>query len=172
MPDRPVILTGFMGSGKSSVGKLLAVSLDCAFIDLDSVIVKEAGKTINEIFAESGEEAFRKLESECLHKVLKNGMSVVASGGGAVVSESNRRLMRDRGYVINLSASLDSVLKRLAGATDRPLYAGQDAVNRVQKLMEERKQFYADADIRIDTDNKSVEDVVSEILKVLRELQA
>jgi shikimate kinase len=97
---------------------------------------------------------------------------VVACGGGVVVAESNRRLMRDRGYVINLSASLDAVLKRLVGATDRPLYSGKDAVNRVQKLMDERKQFYADADIRIDTDNKSVEDVVSEILKVLRELQA
>ncbi len=172
MPDRPVILTGFMGSGKSSVGKLLAESLGCIFIDLDSVIAKQAGKTINEIFAESGESAFRKLESECLQKVLKKGLSVVACGGGVVVAESNRLLMRDSGYVINLSASLDSVLKRLTGATDRPLYSGQDAVNRVQKLMEERKQFYADADIRIDTDNKSVEDVVSEILKVLRELQA
>jgi len=172
MPDRPVILTGFMGSGKSSIGKLLANSLGCVFIDLDSVIVKEAGKTINKIFAENGEGAFRKLESECLQKVLKNGVSVVAGGGGVVVAESNRRLMRDRGYVINLSASLASVLKRLAGAIDRPLYTGQDAVNRVQKLMEERKQFYADADIRIDTDNKSVEDVVLEILKVLRELQS
>ncbi len=172
MLDRPVVLTGFMGSGKSSVGKLLAESLDCSFIDLDSVIVEEAGKTINEIFTESGEGAFRKLESECLQKVLEKGVSVIASGGGVVVAESNRRLMRHSGYVINLSASLDSVLKRLAGATDRPLYSGQDAVNRVQKLMEERKQFYTDADIRIDTDNKSVEDVVSEILKVLRELQA
>lgn len=172
MPDRPVILTGFMGSGKSSVGKLLAESLKCAFIDLDSVIAREAGKTINEIFAESGEETFRKLESECLHKVLKNGASVVAGGGGVVVSESNRRMMRDHCYVVNLSASLDSVLQRLEGATDRPLFSGENAVNRVQKLMEERKQFYADADIKIDTDNKSVEDVVSEILKVLRELQA
>jgi len=97
---------------------------------------------------------------------------VVAGGGGLVIAESNRQMMRNSGFVINLSASFESVLKRLEGATDRPLYSGQDAVNRVQRLMEERKQFYADADIRIDTDNKSVEDVVAEILKVLRELQA
>jgi len=172
MLDRPVILTGFMGSGKSSVGKLLSESLGCNFIDLDNVIVSETGKTINEIFAESGEESFRKLESKCLQRVLNNGLSVVAGGGGLVIAESNRQMMRNSGFVINLSASFESVLKRLEGATDRPLYSGQDAVNRVQRLMEERKQFYADADIRIDTDNKSVEDVVAEILKVLRELQA
>lgn len=172
MLDRPVVLTGFMGSGKSSVGRKLAESIGCEFIDLDAQIVKVAGKSINEIFAEDGEGAFRNLESRCLKKALDGGLAVVSGGGGVVVSESNRQLMRSQGYVINLFASLPIILERLAGATDRPLYSGEDAANRVLKLMEERKQFYADANIRIDTDNKSVEDVVAEILKVLRELQA
>jgi shikimate kinase len=79
--------------------------------------------------------------------------------------------MRGKGYVINLMASLPVVMERLAGATDRPLLSGEGGAERVQRLLEERKQFYADANIRIDTDYKSVEDVVAEILKVLRELR-
>lgn len=172
MPDRPIILTGFMGTGKSSVGRVLAALLGCPFIDLDAVIVADAGTSINGIFANEGEAAFRARESACLERVLQEGASVIASGGGVVISESNRRLMRTLGIVVNLTASLPVILCRLKGATDRPLYAGQDAANRVATLLEERQQFYDDADIRIDTDNKSVEDVSVQILRILKGLPA
>lgn len=171
MPERPVILTGFMGSGKSSVGRLLAKRLGCPFVDLDEVIVEVAGTSINAIFAEDGETAFRALESACLERVLTGGRAVIATGGGAVGAEHNRELMAHLGIVINLRVSLHQVLERLAGATDRPLYAGQDAAERVAALMEEREQFYRVAHIRIDTDGKSVEDVAAEILRFLKGLE-
>lgn len=170
MPERAVILTGFMGSGKSSVGRLLARRLGLPFIDLDEVIVESAGKTINAIFAEEGEPAFRALEGACLERVLEGGRGVIATGGGAVVAERNRRLMTRLGVVVNLKASLPQLLERLSGSADRPLYAGERPEERLRRLLEEREQFYAAADIRIDTDGKSVEDVAAEILRFLKGL--
>ena len=172
MLDRPLILTGFMGTGKSSVGRVLAGKLKCPFIDLDAEIVAKAGRSINEIFAEDGEAAFRVLESACLDHVMRLGCAVIATGGGAVNSDANRALMRASGMVVNLTASFDLIMERLSGATNRPLYAGDDPAKRVKALMEQREQFYGDADIRIDTDGKSVEDVAAEILGYLRGLAA
>ena len=172
MPDRPLILTGFMGSGKSSVGRLLAERLACPFVDLDAEIVSAAGRSINDIFADDGEQAFRSMESACLERVLGGGRAVIATGGGVVISDDNRSKMRSRGVVVNLVVSLPQVLRRLHGAADRPLFAGSNAPNSVKLLMDGREQFYADADIRIDTDGKSVEDVAAEILRFLEELHA
>ncbi len=171
MPERSLILTGFMGSGKSSVGKILAERLDCRFIDLDAEIVAVAGCSINDIFARDGEQAFRTLESSQLEQVLSaKGGHVVATGGGAVISGLNRTLMRKHGVVINLEVTFEQVMARLKGCSDRPLLAGDDAEKRAKALMSEREQFYADADIRIDTDGKSVEDVALEILCRLKGL--
>lgn len=89
---------------------------------------------------------------------------MVATGGGAIISAQNRTLMRSRGVIINLKVTLEQVLVRLHGCSDRPLLAGGDAAKRAATLMNEREQFYADADIRIDTDGKSVEDIAIEIL--------
>jgi len=170
--DRPLILTGFMGSGKSSVGRVLAERLACPFVDLDAEIVATSGRSINDIFAHDGEQAFRSMESACLERVLGGGRSVIATGGGVVVADDNRSNMRSLGVVVNLLVSLPQVLKRLQGAADRPLFAGANAPNSVKLLMDGREQFYADADIRIDTDGKSVEDVAAEILRFLEELHA
>jgi|PlaIllAssembly_1097288.scaffolds.fasta_scaffold71059_2 shikimate kinase len=172
MPDRSVILTGFMGSGKSSVGRVLAERLGCPFVDLDAEIVADAGRSINEIFAQDGEQAFRRMEADCLERILECSCSVIATGGGVVIAEENRRRMRDRGIVVNLAVSLPQVLKRLHRAVDRPLLSGDDAANRAKLLMDERKQFYEDADIRIDTDGKSVEDVAAEIIGFVEELRS
>jgi shikimate kinase len=172
MLDRPLILTGFMGAGKSSVGRLLAGKLGCPFIDLDAEIVAMAGRSINEIFAKDGEAAFRFLESACLEHALRRGLAVIATGGGAVIADSNRTLMRATGVVVNLTASFGRIVERLSGAADRPLYAGDDPARRAKALLEQREQFYNDADIRIDTDGKSVEDVAAEIIGHLRGLAA
>lgn len=168
MPDRPVILTGFMGSGKSSVGKVLAEFLSCRFIDLDAEIVEEAGLSINEIFARDGEDAFRLLESARLERILSAGdLCVIATGGGVVISQQNRELMRKSGVTVNLKVTLEQVLDRLQGCNDRPLFAGEKAPDLVRALMDGREHYYADADIRIDTGGKSVEDVAIEILSHL-----
>lgn len=170
VPEKSIFLTGLMGSGKSSVAKVLAKSLTLPLIDLDAMICTEAGKSINEIFAEEGEAAFRALESLCLERAASFPRSVIATGGGVVMADSNRCLMHEAGVVVNLTAPLPLLLERLCGATDRPLYCDQDAEKRIKTLMEEREQFYADADIRIDTDGKSVEDVAADILRLLKGL--
>ena len=165
MPEKVVILTGFMGSGKSSAGRIVAELLGQRFIDLDAEIVAAAGCSINDIFARDGECGFRALESSLLEKILATAKSsVLATGGGVVISDRNRTLMRGCGVIINLKVELEQVLARLEGCSDRPLLAGDDAVKRATTLMIEREQFYADADIRIDTGGKSVEDVAAEIL--------
>jgi shikimate kinase len=173
MPERRVILTGFMGSGKSSVGAALAGKLTCRFVDLDSEIVAITGCQINEIFLRDGEAAFRLLESRQLERLLSEcEKGVIATGGGAVIEDRNRRLMRKYGVTVNLKVSLEHVMTRLHGCTNRPLLAGGSAPERIKALMEAREDFYADADIQIDTDGKSVEDVAMEIINSLNGLSA
>lgn len=169
MPERLLILTGFMGSGKSSVGKILAELVGCRFVDLDAEIVAVNECSINEIFARDGEQSFRTQETSQLKRILSNKeRCVVATGGGAVISAPNREAMRSRGVIINLKVTPEQVVERLKGCSDRPLLAGDDSGERTKALMDEREQFYADADIRIDTDGKSVEDVAAEILRRLK----
>jgi shikimate kinase len=173
MPERPFILTGFMGSGKSSVGKIVAERLGRRFIDLDAEIELDAGCSISDIFARDGEQVFRNLESSKLEQILSAGEGIVlATGGGAVVSEQNRSLMQSRGIIINLMATLTQVISRLKGCSDRPLLAGDDAARLAVTLMSQREQFYSEADIRIDTGGKSVEDVATEILCSLKGFSA
>lgn len=173
MSEKILVLTGFMGSGKSTVGAIVAERLGCRHIDLDAEIVADAGCSINTLFARDGELLFRRRESALLEKVLSlHEDCVVATGGGAVISAQNRTLMRKRGVVINLKVTLQQVLARVKGCSDRPLLAGDDAAERAQMLMSEREQFYADADIRIDTDGKSVEDVAAEIIGFVEELRS
>lgn len=168
MADKPIFLTGFMGSGKSSVGPMLAHALSSPFIDLDNEIVLSTGSTINDLFATRGEKEFRQIESELLQKILPAGSSVVATGGGIVIAVENRAFMHNKGIIVNLKASLEQVLERLHGSTDRPLLAGADARIKAELLLQEREAWYADADIRIDTSGKTVEDVVVEILNFLK----
>ncbi|MBI1920901.1 MAG: shikimate kinase [Geobacter sp.] len=163
-----VILTGFMGSGKSSVGRIVAKRLGYEFRDLDAVIMEEAGLSINDIFSRHGEEHFRAVESRAVERVAGSTALVVATGGGAVISTENRRLFRSSGIVINLMASMESILNRLRNDSSRPLLRGPDREEKISRLLSEREACYADADIRIDTTGKKVEDVAAEILTYLK----
>lgn len=162
-----IILTGFMGTGKSTVGRKLAAILGYIFVDIDSRIVEREESSINDIFSRKGERVFREIEKEVLGHVMQGQGQVVATGGGAVIAEDNRRLMRRSGFVINLTATSESLLERLAEETDRPLLRDAEKLERIEELQKERESAYADADIRIDTSGKSVEDVVREILAFL-----
>lgn len=164
---RNIILTGFMGTGKTSAGRLLAARLDYRFQDVDALIVEQEGRSINEIFANDGEAYFRRVETEVITTALQGNRLVISTGGGAVISEHNRRLMREAGLVVNLTASPAAVLERLAGDDERPLLRDEKGLEKVQAMLAEREPFYADADIRIDTTGKNVEDVVREILTIL-----
>lgn len=164
---RNVVLTGFMGTGKSSVGRLLADRLGFSYRDLDALIVAEEGISINEIFARHGEPLFRALETEVVRRMAREERCVVSTGGGAVIATENRRLLRQAGVVVNLTASVDEVCRRLREETDRPLLKDDRSGERIAAMMAEREQFYADAELRIDTTGKSVEDVVAEIIRYL-----
>lgn len=158
-----IILTGFMGTGKSTVGRLLAAQLNYSFRDLDSLIVEKAGQSINTIFADQGESHFRELESCELRAVLHEAAQVVSTGGGAVIRPENRDLMRKSGVVVNLTASPETILRRLHSDEERPLLRDAKSLARIQQLLMDREAYYAEADIRIDTDGKNVEDVAREI---------
>lgn len=162
-----VILTGFMGTGKSSIGRLLAARLGYRFCDLDAVIVEQEGRSINEIFSSAGEEYFREVESATLQRILQQASQVVSTGGGAVIMQKNRDLMRKAGVVVNLVASPQSILRRLQNDDQRPLLRDSKSLEQVEKMLLERERFYSEADIRIDTNGKNVEDVAREILNHL-----
>ena len=164
--DRPVkvlprvYLTGFMASGKSTVGPLLADALGYRFVDLDWLIEARAGRSIPMIFAEGGEAAFRAAEAEALDETTRSRRMVVATGGGALVTPAALRTARMAGPVIWLRASVDTVLDRLGDAVGRPILAGPDGRplwgqalrQRVETLMAEREPFYAQADLTIEAD--------------------
>jgi len=168
-----LFLTGYRGTGKSSVGRRLAEHLGVPLIDLDERVVRLAGQTIREIFAAGGEEAFRELESEALLAVIREPRSVVALGGGAVLRAENREVIRGAGGCVWLDADADTLTQRIAGdaasSGQRPSLTGLPARDEVVSLLEQRRPLYDQvADHRIETAGKSVEAVAGEVLQRLR----
>ena len=171
-----ISLTGFMGCGKSSVGRELSRLLCCPFMDLDSVIEERAGRRIPEIFATDGEPAFRQMELEALQGIVMPEVedckaavqtcdAVVALGGGAVMTARCAEIVHKETLCIYLKASVETLMSHLEGETDgRPLLSGQALRSRIENLMVLRAATYEKtAHIVIDTDGKSIEAVASEI---------
>lgn len=164
---RNIVLVGFMGTGKSTVGQEVARILGWAFKDSDAEVVEQAGITIPEIFAVHGEGRFRELETEALRNLLSKEKQVIATGGGAVLKEENRSLMQEGGLVAALNASEATIVARVKGDTNRPLLAG-DVEERVRILMEARRDAYRFAPLQIDTDPMTVEQVAAFIAQQLQ----
>ena len=159
-----IALTGFMGSGKTTVGKVLADFLGCPFMDLDDLVVKKAGKSIPDIFAQDGEPAFRELEAQVLRKTVAKyaeSAAVLALGGGAVLAPSSAALLHEKTVCIYLRASLETLLTRLEGETaGRPL-ADASLADRLAA----REPIYEEtAHVIIDTDGLSPDEVADEII--------
>jgi shikimate kinase len=163
-----IFLTGFMGCGKTSVGRILSARLGYEFVDLDEAIVNDAGVTIKEIFSSQGEPAFRELETRVLSALAARTGRVVSTGGGAVIAPQNRELMRKSGSIVNLTATVEAIVCRLTGDCDRPLLQNDPSLERVRSMLAAREEFYADADLRIDTTDKSVQAVADEIIDSLK----
>lgn len=164
MPERPIVLIGFMATGKTTVGRLLAEQLGRRFLDLDAAIAEEAGGTVAEIFAREGEAGFRRRERQALGRLLRETDAVIATGGGAACQEDNLRAMLGAATVVALSASPTEVLRRVGDARDRPLLAGQDDPGGVaRRLLAEREPFYARAHLRVDTVGKTPGQVADEV---------
>ncbi|WP_028539939.1 shikimate kinase [Paenibacillus sp. J14] len=158
-----IVLIGMMGTGKTTVGSLLAAETGLKLVDLDQRIAMEAGRSIPDIFAAEGEAYFRDLESAALRRTLQEQGIVLATGGGAVLREANRLAMRGGGLVVALQATADEILARVGEDPNRPLLAG-GAKERITALLEERKELYAFAHLTVDTSGKSAEQVAAEIL--------
>jgi shikimate kinase len=162
-----VYIIGFMCSGKTAVGKLLAARLSMDFADTDALVVAADGRTIPEIFAASGEEYFRSLETECLKSLAKASGIVVATGGGIVMREENMRLMSSSGTILRLTVSPEDVAARAGELSERPLLNTANPMERIARLMRDRESNYRRADISVDTHGKSAEQVCDDAAAAL-----
>ena len=166
---RNIVLIGFMGCGKSSVGSRLAQRLHLDFFDTDELIEKEQGRSIREIFATDGESVFREMETECLLSLKKREDKdfVLSVGGGLPIRECNRELLKELGDVILLQVSADVVYKRLRNDTTRPLLQDKNPRGRIEDLLIARKGFYEDAATHVvDVNEKTFDAVIEEIINI------
>jgi 3-dehydroquinate synthase len=161
---RNIALTGFMGTGKSAVGRAVARRLGWQFIDMDDVIVSRAGKSIPRIFAEDGEPAFRAIEADVCADLSKQERLVIATGGGALVDADNRRTMMVRGTVVCLNASPDEILRRVGGDDNRPLLNVPDPCARIAELLDVRRAAYQAIPWQIDTTALSIDEVAQQVI--------
>lgn len=170
-----IYLTGFMGSGKSTIGPILANTLGWNFFDLDTEIEKKEGNSISRIFEEKGEDYFRRLESEMLSELSSKENSIIALGGGAITFEANLEVLKKTGKTIYLRISPESAYYRLRHKRDRPVLMkngnmnlGKDEfINKISLLINERKEFYEKADFIIDADKASLGKTVDIIVKII-----
>jgi shikimate kinase len=159
-----VFLTGFMGTGKTAVGRALARRLSRRFVDLDDEIERSCGMSIAELFVRLGEPEFRRRERAALERATALDGAIVAAGGGAVVDPANRATMRAHGIVVCLTAAAETILQRIGDARERPLLANAaDRAERVRQLLDERAPAYADAELTIDTTGRGVQHIVESI---------
>ena len=165
-----IILEGFMGSGKSTVSELISDKLELELIDTDEAIEEAEGRKISEIFEQDGEETFRDMETELMEMVISEHMreTVISLGGGLPVREKNRELLKRAGKVVYLRTSPETVYDRLKGDDTRPLLKSENPLARIKELQDERGKIYEEAaDIIVDTDGKSPEEVANEIIAAI-----
>lgn len=171
--DRNLVLTGFMGSGKTSVGLKLSYRLRMTVEDTDKLIERREGRSISEIFAEQGEEHFRKLETALLTELTEQKyLRIYSVGGGTPVREENRRLLKKLGTVIYLRVRPETVYERLRGDTTRPLLQCDNPLEKIRELLESRREAYEDcADLIIDVDELAIEDILNKIVKEIEKMK-
>ena len=165
--SRGAVLVGFMGAGKSSVGKALARRLRTEFLDVDERIMADMGKTVEEIFATEGEQAFRKRESMAIRDAVSVPGRVIATGGGSFLDDDNRKRLKAYAPVVFLDISPATALARLGRDTSRPLLPGVDREKAVTELMESRRPAYLQADFRVSTENRTPARVAEEVFLLL-----
>ena len=162
-----VILIGYMGCGKSTIGIRLSYRLKQPFLDTDKLIEKKEETTITEIFDTKGEPYFRQKETDCIKELLKQkGSYVIATGGGLPMREQNRKLLKKLGNVVYLRVQPQTVYERLKNDTARPLLRTEDPLAKITSMIRERGPFYEEcADVIIDVDGRSFEQILQQIVK-------
>lgn len=165
-----IVLTGFMCTGKTSVGVLLAEMLKYNYVDTDEIIEKKLSMKIPDIFEKYGEKYFRDIETEVVANVSKLDKTVISTGGGVVLRNENIENLRKNGIIINLTASPQTIYKRLQQQPGiRPLLNKPEPLNEIQKLLLFREPYYQNCDFRINTDNLSPQEIVIKIMEFLKD---
>lgn len=163
-----IVLIGFMGTGKSAVGKQLARHLGMSYIDTDDLIQEKEARSIPEIFAKQGENYFRDRETEVVKEVAEQDGQVISTGGGVVLREENMRALRKRGFIVSLNARLEVILRRTDNGEKRPLLGGcPEKSRRVKDLLRQRNSLYRRADLIVDTSSLQISEITGKIMKYL-----
>jgi len=163
-----IVLTGFMATGKSTVGKKLAEKLGWQYVDTDEIIEHEIGMKIAEIFDKRGEPFFRDVETRAARFASKKNNCVIATGGGIVQKAENMKIFEKNSIVVNLTASPEVIFERIKGNTDRPLLNKPDPMAEITSLLEFRRPFYARCNISVNTDKLTVDEIVEKISEYAR----
>ena len=161
-----LVLMGFMGTGKSAVGRRVAALAGAPFFEMDAELERRAGKSISRIFAEDGEPAFRDQESQLAEEWGRKQGAVISCGGGVVLREENLRALEANGLLVCLTARPEVILARTARAAKRPLLAGDNPEQKIRDLLAARAPLYAKIPVQIDTSDASLEDLASRLLKL------
>jgi len=167
MMNKNLYLWGFMGVGKTTAGRIVAAKTGLDFVDLDKKIEESTGLSIPQIFTRLGEQGFRRIEKDTLKNVAGKTDQVVSLGGGVVEDPENRRIIKNSGKIICLTASVSTIIKRTANSS-RPLLNTKDPAAKIKQLLDKRKQFYEEADFFVNTDNKTPEEVANQIIEFLK----
>lgn len=163
-----IVLTGFMGTGKTAVGRELSRMLNMPIVDIDDEIEKKQKMKINDIFSNFGEEFFRNLETEVILKFSTSRNTIISTGGGAVLRRENMDALKENGVIFCLSASARTILDRTSGNDERPLLKVENPLAKIEELLSFRNKFYREAGIVIDTDGKTPLNVAAEIAEVMK----
>lgn len=164
---RSIVLVGIMGVGKSTIGKRLSQYLDIEFVDADKEIEKAAGMSVQDIFDQFGEEAFRTGEQKVIKRLMGEGQKILATGGGAFMNENIRKDIEDGGVSVWLNADIDILMKRVQRRADRPLLKTEDPEATMRALLEERNPIYALADVKIESRTVSRDVIAGEVVDLL-----
>jgi shikimate kinase len=160
-----IYLIGFMGTGKSTVGRLVAEKLGMEFCDTDAMVEAKSGMTVSEIFDEMDEEAFRSMETDVLKEITEKRNLVVSTGGGIVVTKGNMEIMRQAGSLITLMASPEQIFERIKDDKGRPLLQVESPLDEIKKLIFDRAPFYINTDYIVETTEMSPAEAAEEIIR-------
>lgn len=163
-----IVLTGFMGTGKTEISKELQKILGWNVVDVDAEIEKAQNMEISEIFKQFGEPRFREIEKDKIEDVSKNKNMIISTGGGAVLKEENISALRRNGIIVCLTANPETILKRISNNNERPLLQVDDPLEKIKELLKIRKPYYEKADITIDTDGKTPGAAAKEIIERIK----
>jgi len=163
-----IVLTGFMGTGKTTIGRALAKKLQMRLVDIDEEIEKEQKMSINDIFSRHGEPHFRDIETAMIQELSRDNNIIISTGGGAVLRDENMEALKENGIIFCLNATAETILERTGRSQDRPLLKVENPNEKITELLAYRRPFYERAGIMIETDGKTHLEVVQEIMEIVK----